>query len=174
MKNPYFTVGQIVKPQGIHGEVKVRCLSDDPERFHALTEVMLGGDIGPDQKAKVTGCRVSGDSVYLRLEGTNDRNQAEALRGKYLWIDRKQAVPLAQDTYFISDLIDCAVEDETGCVYGRIAEIIQTGSNDVYVVRTTDGRDMLIPALKTIVSRVDIDGSRIVVLAEAVAPYASV
>lgn len=174
MKTPYFTVGQIVKPQGIKGEIKVRILTDNAERFHDLNEVMLGDKEGPADKAKVSACRVQGDSVCLRLAGVDDRNQAETLRGRYIWIERGQAVPLAKDSYYLSDLLDCTVADETGHSYGVIAEIIQTGSNDVYVVRSTDGEELLIPALKSIVSRVDIEDRQVTVRAEEVAPYAEI
>ena len=174
MKTPYFTVGQIVKPQGIKGEVKVRSFADDPQRFHDLDEVMLGDEEGPADRARVKACRVQGESVYLYLAGVNDRDQAERLRGQYLWIERSQAVPLAEDTYYLSDLLGCAVMDESGHTYGSIADIIQTGSNDVYVVRSRDGDDILVPALKSIVSRVDIEKARVTVRAEEVAPYAEI
>ena len=174
MKTPYFTVGQIVKPQGVKGEVKVRSLTDDPERFHDLSEVMLGDEEGPSDRTKVSACRVQGESVYLHLAGVGDRNQAESLRGRYLWINRGQAVPLEKDTYYLSDLLNCAVIDERGHTYGIIAEIIQTGSNDVYVVRPESGKDILVPALKSIVSRVDVDGGTVTVRAEEVAPYAEI
>jgi len=174
MKNPYFTVGQIVKPQGIKGEVKVRILTDDAERFHALHTVMLGDQEGPHDTARVNACRVQGESVYLQFSGVNDRDQAEKLRGRYIWIDRSQAVPLAKDTYYLSDLFGCAVVDENGHTYGAIADIIQTGSNDVYVIRGEDGDELLLPALKTIVSRVDVAENRITVRAEEVAPYVEI
>lgn len=174
MKNPYFTVGQIVKPQGIKGEVKVRSFADDPKRFHSLHEVMLGDKEGPTDRTKVSSCRAQGDSVYLHIAGVNDRDGAEKLRGRYIWIQRSQAVTLTEDTYYLSDLLDCAVVDETGHVYGAIEEIIQTGSNDVYVIRPKDGGQLLIPALKSIVSRVDIEDGRVTVRAEEVAPYAEI
>ena len=174
MKTPFFTVGQITKPQGIKGEVKVRSFADDPGRFHDLNAVMLGDEEGPQDTAEVKACRVQGESVYLRIAGINDRDQAEKLRGRYLWITRSQAVPLREDTYYLSDLIGCAVADETGRTYGTIAEVIQTGSNDVYVVRPDTGTDILIPAMKSIVSRVDIDNSLVTVRAEEVAPYVEI
>jgi len=170
----YFTVGQIVKPQGIKGEVKVRSFADDPERFHSLKAVMLGDNKEPADRADVSTCRVQGGSVYLRLAGVDDRGQAEALRGRYIWIERSQAVPLKEDSYYMSDLIGCAVADENGHTYGAITQIIHTGSNDVYVVRPPEGDELLIPALKSIVSRVDIEENRITVRAEEVAPYAEI
>ena len=170
----YFTVGQIVKPQGIKGEVKVRSFTDDPKRFHSLCDVMLGDQEGPADRTQVSACRVQGDSVYLRIAGVHDRDGAEKLRGRYIWIERSQAVSLETDTYYLSDLLDCAVVDETGHVYGTIEEVIQTGSNDVYVVRSKDGDELLIPALKSIVSRVDIEARQVAVRAEEVAPYAEI
>jgi len=174
MKTPFFTVGRIVKPQGIKGEVKVHPFAEDPERFHDLSQVLLGDEEGPSDTVTVSACRVQGDSVYLRFEGIYDRNQAERLRGLYIWIERAQAVPLAEDTYYLSDLIGCAVADETGRTYGTIAEVIQTGGNDVYVVRSEEGGDILIPALKSIISLVDIEDCRVTVRAEEVAPYVEI
>jgi len=156
----YLSVGYVTKPQGIKGEVKVKPLTDNMYRFDDLDEVFLKRQ---DRyiPVKVQERKYVKDSVILKLEGFEDRNQAETLRGEYLWISRKQARPLPEGTYFIADIVGCRVETCAGRFLGYVADVLHTGSNDVYVVR--DKEEVLIPALKKVVVDVDVEGGRIVV-----------
>lgn len=150
----YLSVGFVLKPQGLKGEVKVKPLTDDINRFDDLDEVYIkaGQDYIP---LKVTSRRYMKDFVYLSFDGYEDRNQAEKLRNEYLWIPREKAIALPEDTFFIADLIGCSVRTNEGECLGHIEQVIQTGSNDVYVVNGSKG-EILIPALKKVVLQVDI------------------
>lgn len=156
----YLSVGYVTKPQGIKGEVKVEPLTDDMYRFEDLDEVFLkrGDRYIP---VKVQGRKYIKNFVILKLEGFEDRNQAETLRGEYLWISREQARPLPEDTYYIADIIGCRVETCAGRFLGYVTSVLHTGSNDVYVVR--DREEVLIPALKRVVVDVDVENGKIVV-----------
>lgn len=159
----YLSVGYVSKPQGIKGEVKVEPLTDDMYRFDDLDEVFLkrGDRYIP---VKVLGRKYIKNFVILKLEGFEDRNQAETLRGEYLWVSREQARPLPEDTYYIADIVGCCVETSDGRFLGRVTGVLHTGSNDVYVVR--DKEEVLIPALKKVVIHVDIEKRKIVVNAD--------
>lgn len=129
-------VGRIVKPQGIKGEVKIVPLTDDPARFNALQQVLLEGEEKP---RRLHGARNLPNGVFLTLEGVLTREQAEALRGKLLFIDRADAVPLAPGRYFIADLENTPVFDEQGEKIGKVAHVLQLPANDVLEVATSKG-----------------------------------
>ena len=159
-------VGQIVKPQGIRGEVKVRPITDDPDRFYDLDRVAVQDEkSGAYTFYPVQTVRVHEGFVYIKLKGIEDRNAAETLRDRYLHIDRSQAVKLPEGRYFIVDLEGCAVFDEQGAALGTLDEVIQTGANDVYMIKGEKVSYML-PALKQWIESVDIESQKIVVKRE--------
>jgi 16S rRNA processing protein RimM len=98
--------------------------------------------------------------VYLKFKGLNDIETAKQLKDLYILIDRKNAVRLPEDTYFICDLIDLEVF-ENNKLLGRLKDVLRTGSNDVYVVKGERGAEILVPALKSVVKKVDIENRRI-------------
>ncbi|MGI6201630.1 MAG: ribosome maturation factor RimM [Christensenellales bacterium] len=149
----YLCIGVIVKAQGIKGEVKVQPLTDDPQRFAAL-ETVYRDDRGA-RSLQVRSARAAGGWAYLKIAGVDDRDAAEALRGTRLYVDRAHAVHLAADTYFIADLIGCDVVDLEGAPLGEIADVLQPGGNDVYVVKGSAG-ERLIPAIRQVVRAVDV------------------
>lgn len=155
-------IGKITGAHGLRGEVKVFPLTDDRSRFSSLTNCLLGS---ADEKnrvpAKATGARFLNDSVLLKLQGVDDRDAAEALRGRLLSVTRDQAVALPPDTWFICDLIGCSVWDEAHGLLGELTDVLQTAAHDVYTVHLAGARDLLFPALKTILRRVDLSGRRI-------------
>lgn len=150
----YFTVGQILKPQGIKGEIKVKPLTDDMTRFDELKAILIKEDNGYKSIA-IENTRYMGDNVILKLEGCDDRSSAEGFRDRHIWIPRNVARELPQDTYFTADIIGCTVRTNMGKVLGSIVDIIYTGSNDVYIIESEYG-EILIPALKKVVRKVDV------------------
>lgn len=151
----YITVGEIIKAQGIVGEVKVKPLTDDSGRFEKLRVLYIDG-----KPLRVLGLRVERNYVYIKLQGVDDRNAAELLRGKFLQIDRVNAVDLDDDEYFIADLIGCDVVAD-GCGLGRITDVFQYGgAADVITARALNGKEFRFPFLKRIVESVDIAGKK--------------
>lgn len=130
-------IGQVLKPQGIRGEIKVRALTDDPSRFSALKSVFI------EQKSyRVTSVRYSAGDVYLKLFGIDDRNAAEALRNRFLSVDRAAAVPLGDGEFFIADLIGATLMEKRGDDVTRIGEIKDIrsfGAADVFTVMLENG-----------------------------------
>ncbi|MBQ8953158.1 MAG: 16S rRNA processing protein RimM [Clostridia bacterium] len=159
MLSTHLMIGEITRPQGIRGEVKVRPATNDPERFYELDHVFFKrGESYVAQKISVS--RVEADAVYLTLDGVTDRNAAEALRGEFLYIDRAHAVQLPEDANFICDLIGCEGSDTNGRQLGKMTDVLQPGGNDVYVFHGPLG-EVLVPALKSVVAEVNVAEKRI-------------
>lgn len=152
------SVGQITKPHGIRGEVKVFSLTDSLERFKSLDKVFLD-----DKEVKITSVKLQNDRVILKLEGIDSVEEADLYRNKYLQIKREDAMKLPEGSYYIADLMDCYVYDTEGTELGKVFEVIETGSNDVYWVKSEGKKDILVPALKDIVEEVDINNNKIVI-----------
>ena len=149
------TVGVIVSPHGLKGEIKVYPTTDDAKRFKKLSQVFLGP--GEDMPSlNIGGVRFSGKFVILKFEGFDRIEDVEGFKGKALLIDRKDAVKLKKDEYFVADLIGLEVINDDGEHLGEIRDVIRTGANDVYVVRK-DGKDLLLPAIKDCVLAVDLE-----------------
>lgn len=161
--NEYLTIGEILKPQGVRGEVKIRPITCDPYRFEELEYVYFKkGDAYV--KKGVSFVRGDLDAVYLKFDSIDDRNQAEEIRGELLYIDREHAVELDEDENFIVDLIGLKGVDDEGAEYGKLVDVMQPGGNDVYVFR--DGRrEMLLPALKSVVLKVDLEAREMLLCA---------
>ncbi len=158
MSAAYYRIGAIVRPHGVHGAVKIEPLTDSSKRFRGLTEAYLElhGEMRPVQLSVAS---VAPDAVILTVEGTETPEQANALRGAYLCVDRAHRVKLPKDTYFVTDLIGCETFDTDGNAYGKLTNVYETGANDVYEI--ADGK-LMVPALKRVLSEVDTDGGKIV------------
>lgn len=158
----YLRVGVISSTHGLKGEVKVFPTTDDPERFRKLKKVYL--DTGKDYTPlKVTGIKFFKNQVILKFQEFQDINEIEKYRGKDLLIDREQAVPLAENENFIVDLIDMDVYDEEEKRLGTLTDVLQTGANDVYVVETDEGKEILLPAIPSCILDVDVEAAKMIV-----------
>jgi 16S rRNA processing protein RimM len=160
MKKEFFELGRILKPQGIRGEVKIEAYTDDIGRFEYLPHVFLKQN-SEMVRIELEEQRTDNAFAYLKLKGINDRNQAETLRGKYLYIDRENAAALPEGRHYIEDMIGLSVVDTEGNELGRLAEIIQTGAADVF--RTVGKRNMMFPSIPGVVLKTDVDGGSILV-----------
>ncbi|MBR2923643.1 MAG: 16S rRNA processing protein RimM [Clostridia bacterium] len=160
MKQEHLLIGEITKPQGIRGEVKVRHYTDDPDRFYDLEAVLVPDGKGWREIA-VENARVNGDDVFLMLEGVADRNEAEKLRGLKLYVDRAHARELAEDEVFIVDIIGLPAFDTKGNPIGTLTEVLTPGGVDVFVFKTPKGT-LMTPGLKDVLQEVNVDEGRIV------------
>ena len=161
----YLSIGYVLKPHGIKGELKVEPLTDNMYSFDYLDQVFLkkGREYKP---VKITGRKYGKNVVILKLDGYDDRSQSETLRNQYLWISRDSVLFLFEDIYYIADIIGCSVETEDGRFLGKVTSVIKTGSNDVYVVRDEGGNEVLVPALKKVVTEICLVDRKIVINAE--------
>jgi 16S rRNA processing protein RimM len=155
----YLRVGRILKPQGIKVELKVEPLTYDLDRFSLLTDVFIEAkDVYT--ASKLVSARVREGFVYVFLDKVNDRNAAELLRNCYLCIAREDAMTPPDDTYYIDDLVGCVAYTNEGHTIGELTEVIKTGANDVFILKTPTG-DLLVPAIKKVVLSVDTKEKRI-------------
>ncbi|MCR4863299.1 MAG: ribosome maturation factor RimM [Ruminococcus sp.] len=153
MKKQFLEAGKIVTTHGIRGEVKVMPYTDTPELLCEFDRLFIGKN---RDEINVIRARVFNNTVIMKLEGIDTPEDAEKLRNKLLYMHRDD-LELDDDTYFIQDLIGLEVSDaDSGKVYGKIADVMQTGANDVYVIKGDD-REYLVPAIADVVVSTDID-----------------
>ncbi len=152
-KDDLITVGEIVNTQGNKGEVKVRPLTDFPERYRVNGDLVLDRN-GLRRHLTVEKVREHKNFFIVKFREIPDMNSAEEIKGAMLKITRDQLAELPEDTYFIFEIVGMEVQTEDGRSLGRIKEVVQTGSNDVYVVGGKT-KDYLIPAVKEIIKNVD-------------------
>ncbi len=158
-----YTVGKIVKPQGIKGEVKAEIITSFPEHFLDLNELFI--DIGSQLQAyPVESARLSGRFVYIKFADVHTRNDAELLRNKNLLIPEDELTQLEEDEFYIHNLVGMDVFDEDGQPLGRISDVIQgQAAGDIYVMKTPDNAEILIPAVKDFILEIDQDKKRITI-----------
>lgn len=151
------TVGIIVKPQGIRGEVKVKPFTDRAEDFRAFSRVYIDGEA-----RKVLSVRIGGDGmVYLGLSGIPDRNAAELMRQKEILLDRDDAPEPEEGRYYIVDLLGLYVCTQEGEILGVLTDVRQAAT-DIYTVEK-DGKEILFPVVSGVVTEVDLKGKQIIV-----------
>jgi len=146
-------VGQILTTHGHKGEVKVLPLTDDPKRFKKLEYVYF---LLPEgySKVHIESVRTHKNNVIIKFKEVPDMSSAEKLRGLYICIEEDQLVKLPKNHYFIFQIIGLEVY-EGEHFWGEVTDVIQTGSNDVYIVEN-NGKKILIPALKSIVMEINL------------------
>ena len=151
----YLLIGEITKPQGVRGELKLRPITCDPGRFEGLTTAYVKDGDGY-KPVSISVRKADADAVYLRMEGVETRNDAELVRGTMLYIDRAHAVELDEDSTFLCDLVGLRGVLTGGGEIGTLTEVMQPGGNDVYVFKGAKG-EVLVPALKSVVVKVDLN-----------------
>lgn len=164
MSDKLLVIGAITGGHGVKGEVKVFSLTDNKERFTILEDVYLTDKSGEIlDKLTFKSVRFSGKMIILRFAEIADRDKASCLKGKYIGVKREDAVTLPENSYFVCDITGCEVMDSCGIVIGKIANVIATGANDVYVVERKEKKDLLVPALKSVIKEVDIEKKKVIV-----------
>lgn len=158
----FLRVGVISRTHGIRGEVKVYPTTDDPERFLDLDEVIL--DTGREHKIlEIEGVKFFKNQVILKFKGYDNINDIEKYLKKDLLVDREHAVELGENENFIADLIDMEVVTDEGKVLGTLTDVIETGANDVYAVKTPEEKEILLPAIRDCILDVNVDEKRMTV-----------
>jgi len=155
--NDYFIIGKLIGAHGIRGEMKVFPITDDVRRFSTISECMV---LSPAEKllrtVTVTGKRFAVETVIIQVEGIVDRDEAQKLSGLFLAVKREDAAPLPAGRFYISDMIGCKAMDTEHGLLGVVSDVLQTGANDVLVVKRSGKPDLLIPYLKEVVTEVDV------------------
>ncbi|GIL09262.1 MAG: ribosome maturation factor RimM [Chloroflexota bacterium] len=169
----YLLLGEILRPHGVRGELRMRILTDFPERIPGLAAVYVGvGPAAPDVKPySVEHMRMHQAYGLLKLRGVDDRDQAELLRDLLVMVPLENAVPLEPGEFYLYQLIGLAVETADGTALGTLRDVIETGANDVYVVASPAHGEVLLPAIDEVIVRIDIAaGVMVVNLIEGLLP----
>lgn len=157
-----FSIGKIVNTHGVKGEIKVLPTTDDPKRFKKLKSIYV--ENRNSQVYEIESVRFHKECVLLKLKGIDSMDDGEKLKGSIIKIDRKDSLPLGKDEYYISDLYGMQVYTEEERFLGELVDIIETGSNDVYIIKKSDRpKDLLIPAIKQVVKTVDVENKKMIV-----------
>ena len=155
-------VGVIASTHGVRGEVKVFPTTDDQKRFRNLKEVLL--DTGKEQiSMEIEHVKFFKHMVILKFKGFDSINDIEIYKGKDLLVTRDHAVELGPDENFIADLIGLSVVTDEGEALGRLTDVILTGANDVYEVTMSNGKKVLLPAIKQCILNVDLEQGSVLV-----------
>ncbi len=156
----FIVIGQITKPHGVRGEVRVKPHTDEPARFTWLEQVYVGAE--NPQPMAVEKARVHQGMVLLKLTAVSNRTAAESLRGEWLLVPEAEALPLEEGEYFLFQLEGLTVvttDDET---LGTLTSIIETGANNVFVVQGEQG-ELLLPDIDEVVQEIDFENGRVIV-----------
>lgn len=158
----FFRVGVISSTHGVRGEVKVFPTTEDVQRFKKMKEVLL--DTGKEKlPLEIEGVKFFKQFAILKFKGYDNINDIEKYKGKELWVTRENAVPLEENEYYIADLIGLTVISDEKEELGTLTDVLQTGANDVYVVKLKDGKEGLFPAIADCVQSVDLENGTMIV-----------
>ena len=158
----YFEIGKVVGTHGIKGTFKVYPTTEDPSRFELLKEVIF--DFRENKEVfKIKNVAYHKNIVLLTVKEIDDINVALKYKDAKILIPDELALPLEEDEYYIRDLYDMEVYTEEGEYLGIISNIMETGSNDVYVITKEGTKDLLIPAIKDCIIKVDVAENKMTV-----------
>jgi 16S rRNA processing protein RimM len=149
-------VGRVEKAFGIRGEVIVSLMTDSPERFRVLKQVLVGRAPAGAHPMIVEQVSVGPRGVRLKFAGTDSRDAAEALVGEFLFVDARHRVRPANGRHFVHELVGLSVVDEQGSPVGTVREVLKLPAHDVYVIDRA-GREVMIPAVKEFIRSIDRD-----------------
>lgn len=158
--NDYTIIGQIINTKGIKGELKVFPITPDMKRFSDLDHVFIGEELNKYEIAKVS---YNDRFVYLTFKGFDNINKVLNFKEQMIYIEDENRIKLDENTFFISDLISCKVYDTKEIYIGELVDVLEIPANDVYVIRSENNEEYLIPAVKKFVKSVDISQKVIVI-----------
>jgi 16S rRNA processing protein RimM len=160
----YLVVGRVLRPHGVRGELRVEIITGFPERLGQHDHFYLAHPDSPEevQRYPAEEMRLHKDSLLLKLAGCDDRDAAELLRDMLVQVPLEEAVPLDEGEYYHFQIVGVQVETESGEQLGQVVEVLETGANDVYLVRGPRG-EVLLPAIEDVVRELDLEAKRMVV-----------
>ena len=159
MPPEFLAIGRVLRPHGVRGELLLEALTDFPEHLDGVGTIYLGDAAEPHPLA---GARMHRGRLLIQLEDCVDREAGEAFRGQLVQIWFGDAAPPPPGSYYYHQIVGLAVVTEEGEALGDVTEILETGSNDVYVVNGPSG-EILLPALMSVILKVDLEAKRMTV-----------
>ena len=158
----FLEIGQIVNTFGIKGMVKVKPFTDDITRFDDLKTVYVESNKTKKQY-EIEEVKYHKNLVLIKFEGIENPEQADLLRNSYLIVDRETEEPLEAGRYYIVDMIGLDVFTDDNEYLGKLEDIYNTGSNDIYVVKNELGKQVLLPAIEDVIKNIDMDNKKVIV-----------
>ena len=159
---PNLEIGQIVNTFGIKGMVKVKPFTDDIRRFDELKTVYVEKN-STKTEYEIEEVKYHKDMVLIKFKGIDKVEQAEMLRNSYLTVSRNSVEKLEEGRYYIVDLLGLEVYTDEQILLGTLEDIFNTGSNDIYVVKDKQGKQILLPAIQDVIKQIDIENKKIIV-----------
>ena len=158
----YLRVGVIANTHGVRGEVQIYATTDDIRRFKKLKECFI--DTGKEKiPVEVESCKFFKEMPILKFRSMDQMGDVEGFKGKDLLVSREHAVKLKKNEFFIVDLVGLSVESDEGMPVGILTDVLQTGANDVFVVKTEAGDEVLIPYIEQCVPEIHPETGKIMV-----------
>ena len=158
----FLEIGQIVNTFGIKGMVKVNPFTDNINRFDDLKKVYIKNK-SQKYELEIEEVKYHKNMVLIKFKGIDKVEDAESLRNSYILVNRKDEKPLNEGTYYIVDLLGLDVYTDEDELLGKLEDIYNTGSNDIYVVKNELGKQILLPAIKDVIKEINIENRKIIV-----------
>jgi len=163
----FLILAQVLRPHGVRGDLSIKVLTDFPERMNELTTVYVGADPEkPDRFAPYQvewARRAKKDNWLLRFEGVNSREDADLLRNRYILVSLADAVPLEADEIYLFQVLGLEVHTTDGLILGHLTDVLVTGANDVYVIKGEQYGEVLIPAIPSVIQKIDVPAGKMTV-----------
>lgn len=159
---PNLEIGQIVNTFGIKGMVKIKPFTDDIRRFDELKKVYVEKK-GNQVEYEIEEVKYHKDMVLIKFKGIDKVEQAELLRNSYLSVSRDSVEKLEEGRYYIVDMLGLEVYSDEQVLLGTLEDIFNTGSNDIYVVKSKEGKQILLPAIQDVIKQIDMENKKIIV-----------
>lgn len=162
MSDEFITIGKVVSTQSNKGEVNVFPLTDSTDRFKKLDSVILRNS-NSRITVNIEKIRIKENTVVLKIKDIENIQEAKMIIGSFLEVERKDAIKLPKDTYFLFEIVGLEVYNENNIFLGKIENVISTGSNDVYIVKGKNKKELFIPAIREVVKNIDLEKKRITI-----------
>ncbi|GAP00101.1 ribosome maturation factor RimM [Fructobacillus ficulneus] len=153
----YYKIGTIVNTHGIRGELKIKAITDFAEDRFAKGQVIYRLDNGQYRKETIAKARIHKGMWLLTFVGVDNINQVEIFKGQDVFVDEADRDELPEGEYYYNEIIGATVVDLTDRTIGTIKDIMETGANDVWIIKRPSGKDVLIPVIDDVIKEVDVD-----------------
>ncbi len=162
MDEDFITIGKVLRPYGTKGALRIKPLTDFPQRFQELREVWIQPPEGQRIRMAIKNLKRGKDSLILSLRGVSTRSQAQEWTNSYIEVGADESYPLEEGRYYIFDLLGLPIYTDEGRLVGQLEDVLKLPANDVWALKTDSGQKF-IPATKEIIKDVDLRRGRIII-----------